>query len=198
MRMTAEFVEMLNKLQTGELKIGKLQFDPEKQRYDFTLEASSPPQEDEPTYYKLDNPHQVFFYEQEFYMFSNFSAFRLKWQGVNFDTSEHAYHFQKFDYLAEDDVTRRELVHIRFNIRNAISAHEAFKFAERNKNLRRPDWDEVKTGMMIGILRAKVQQHEYVRRKLLETGDRELIEDSWRDSYWGWGPDRKGLTEHSN
>lgn len=149
MRMTAEFVEMLNKLQTGELKIGKLQFDPEKQRYDFTLEASSPPQEDEPTYYKLDNPHQVFFYEQEFYMFSNFSAFRLKWQGVDFDTSEHAYHFQKFDYHPEiePDTTSRVLKSIRSNIRNAISAHEAFKFAERNK---------------------------------------------WRDSYWGWGPDRKG------
>jgi predicted NAD-dependent protein-ADP-ribosyltransferase YbiA (DUF1768 family) len=24
------------------------------------------------------------------------------------------------------------------------------------------------------------------------TGDRELIEDSWRDSYWGWGEDHKG------
>jgi hypothetical protein len=46
---------------------------------------------------------------------------------------------------------------------------------------------------MAGILRAKAAQHEYVRRKLLATGDRELIENSWRDSYWGWGPDRAGL-----
>ncbi len=45
---------------------------------------------------------------------------------------------------------------------------------------------------MRDILRAKAEQHEYVRRKLLATGDRELVEDSWRDDFWGWGPDRNG------
>ena len=45
---------------------------------------------------------------------------------------------------------------------------------------------------MLDILRAKVQQHEYVRRKLLATGDRELVENSWRDDFWGWGPNRDG------
>ncbi len=52
-----------------------------------------------------------------------------------------------------------------------------------------PDKDNA---VMKDILRAKVEQHEYVRRKLLETGDRELIEDSWRDDYWGWGPNKDG------
>lgn len=33
---------------------------------------------------------------------------------------------------------------------------------------------------------------QYVRRKLLATGDRELVEDSWRDDFWGWGPNRDG------
>ena len=46
--------------------------------------------------------------------------------------------------------------------------------------------------IMRNILFAKAKQHEYVRRKLLETGDRELVEDSWRDDYWGWGPNRDG------
>jgi hypothetical protein len=50
----------------------------------------------------------------------------------------------------------------------------------------------VKVDVMRDILRAKVAQHEYVRRKLLATGDRELIEDSWRDDFWGWGPNRDG------
>ena len=45
---------------------------------------------------------------------------------------------------------------------------------------------------MKDILKAKVFQHSYVRRKLVQTGDRELIEDSWRDSFWGWGPDKDG------
>ena len=36
--------------------------------------------------------------------------------------------------------------------------------------LRRPDWDVVKVEVMRNILRAKADQHEYVRRKLLITG----------------------------
>ena len=43
-----------------------------------------------------------------------------------------------------------------------------------NKGLRRPDWDDVKIDIMRRILRTKADQHEYVRRKLLETGDRDV------------------------
>lgn len=132
--------------------------------------------------HKLDTGTQVFFYEQDFYVLSNFSAFRLQWQGLNFDTSEAAYHWNKF-------LSKR----IQNEILMANSAHDAFKIAERNRAHRRPDWDMVKIGIMRDILRAKVAQHEYVRRKLLDTGDRELVEDSWRDSFWGWGPDGNGL-----
>ena len=34
-----------------------------------------------------------------------------------------------------------------------------------------------------------------LRRKLLATGDRELIENSWRDNFWGWGPNRDGKNQ---
>jgi ribA/ribD-fused uncharacterized protein len=132
---------------------------------------------------KPDNDRQVFFYEQDFYVLSNFSAFRLRWQDRRFDTSEAAYHWEKF-------CGREPNVAVR--IIEARSAHEAFKIAEANKHLRRSDWDDVKVEIMRGILRAKADQHEYVRRKLLATGDRELIEDSWRDGFWGWGPNRDG------
>lgn len=130
---------------------------------------------------KPDTEQQVFFYEQDFYVLSNFSAFRLTWDNFIFDTSEAAYHYEKFKgtMIAEE-------------IMAAPSAHEAFKVAERNRHLRRQDWDAVKVDIMREILRAKAQQHEYVRRKLLATGERELIEDSWRDDFWGWGPNRDG------
>ena len=145
-------------------------------------------------HYKLDNDRQVFFYEQDFYVLSNFSAFNLEWKGRTFPTSEHAYHYEKFAYervgeSANDAFQRRNLA---MSIKEAPSAHEAFKLAERWKGYRRADWDAVKVDIMREILRAKASQHEYVRRKLLETGDRELIEDSWRDDYWGWGPNRDG------
>lgn len=144
--------------------------------------------------HKLDTDQQVFFYEQDFYVLSNFSAFNLMWSGIEFPTSEHAYHWCKFSepLLPADGEQLRDWRALMDAIRFAPSAHEAFKMAERHKDKRRPDWDTVKVDVMRSILRAKVEQHEYVRRKLLATGDRELVEDSWRDDFWGWGPNRDG------
>lgn len=134
----------------------------------------------------LDTDSTVFFYEQDFYVLSNFSAFTLEWRNLRFDTSEAAYHYEKFiDGSARANVIANAILRAR-------SAHDAFKLAEENKARRRPDWDGVKVGIMGSILRAKAAQHEYVRRKLLATGERELIENSWRDSFWGWGPNRDG------
>jgi len=131
----------------------------------------------------LDTSKDVFFYEQEFYGLSNFSAFRMYWKGLDFDTSEAVYHWEKFSHEPQ----------VQDAIRLARSAHEAFKIAERHKVSQRPDWEDVRVEIMQEILLAKANQHEYVRRKLLETGDRHLIENSWRDSFWGWGEDRHGL-----
>src|ERR1700730_10319374 len=104
-------------------------------------------------HHKLDNARQVFFYEQDFYVLSNFSAFRLFWKGVRFDTSEIAYHWEKFHHAPDIQL---ELLHAR-------SSHDAFKLAERLKEYRRADWDVVKVDIMRHILRAKAEQHEYVR-----------------------------------
>lgn len=131
----------------------------------------------------LDTGARVFFYEQDFYVLSNFSSFRVKWRDIDFDTSEHAYHCEKF-FLT--------VIGIAHEIQGARSAHEAFKIAETNRAYRRDDWDDVKVDIMREILRAKADQHEYVRRKLLATGYRTLIENSWRDDYWGWGPNKDG------
>lgn len=135
--------------------------------------------------HKLDTETQVFFYEQDFYVLSNFSAFTLRWKGRRFDTSEAAYQWEKFPGRPD----------IQGWIATAPSAHEAFKIAEIYREFRRSDWDEVKVSTMRAILFAKVDQHEYVRRKLLATGNRELVEDSWRDDFWGWGPERTGQNQ---
>jgi ribA/ribD-fused uncharacterized protein len=138
--------------------------------------------------YKLDTDDQVFFYEQDFYVLSNFSSFRLNWKGLSFDTSEAAYHWEKFQH---PDAWCAG-VSIANMVMNAPSAHEAFKIAEAHKARRRPDWDAVKVSIMREILLAKASQHHYVLKKLLATGTRELVEDSWRDDFWGWGPNKDG------
>ena len=156
--------------------------------------APEPPRPAEPTSkpkekpmvecHKLDTQDAVFFYEQDFYVLSNFSAFMIEWKGHFYPTSEHAYQSEKFP----SDPSFQTI------IRGCMSAHEAFKLATHpdNKCFVRSDWNSVKVDIMREILRAKVQQHEYVRRKLLATGDRTLFEDSWRDDFWGWGPNKDG------
>lgn len=139
----------------------------------------------------LDTETQVFFYEQDFYVLSNFSAFRLAWSGLQFPTVEHAYHWEKFRPAPEHDTGRHH--QIRGLIYAAPSAHEAFKLGQGRLEFRRSDWNDARIAIMSALLRAKVCQHEYVHRKLLATGDRELIENSWRDDFWGWGPNRDGL-----
>lgn len=133
----------------------------------------------------LDTPTQVFFYEQDFYVLSNFSAFTLQWKGLRFDTAEAAYHWEKFNTGGSAREVQRKII-------EADSAHHAFTIAQVNKDFQRRDWSGVKVEIMRAILRAKAEQHEYVRRKLITTGDRELIENSWRDDFWGWGPNRDG------
>lgn len=155
----------------------------------------------------LDTPERVCFYEQDFYVLSNFSSFSIKWPGVSirFPTSEHLYHWLKFNpgspYIKDAPLDpfagarpwiRKATETIAAMIADAPSAQEAFKIAQEGKEFCRADWDEVKVDFMRQILVAKAEQHEYVRRKLLATGDRLLVENSWRDDYWGWGPNRDG------
>ena len=126
---------------------------------------------------------QVYFYPPEYYVFDNFSSFQVEYKGKVYPTSEHAYQSSKFIN------TDKELAE---RIRNAKSAHEALKLAEANSEKMEKNWDDIKLGVMKEILHCKVSQHEYVKKKLLQSGNREIVEDSWRDDYWGWGEDRKG------
>jgi ribA/ribD-fused uncharacterized protein len=171
----------------GQYRIAKSRYEAEAVRYvDHVMRVATPASTARTdgwvSNHKLDTETRVHFYEQEFYVLSNFSSFRLFWRGMDFDTSEAAYHYEKFPNHPA----------IQEAIKNARSAHEAFKIAERHKSERRPDWDAVKIEIMRDVLRCKVNQHEYVRRKLLQTGTRLLVEDSWRDSFWGWGEDGEG------
>lgn len=130
----------------------------------------------------MDNQQdQVLFYERNYYVFSNFSSFAIEWKGKLWMSSEHAYHSEKF--LDEE---------MKENIRVCRSAHDSLKLAHANKDKYREDWQEIMVPTMKEIVRAKVDQHPYVKKKLLDTGDKEIIEDSWRDDFWGWGPNQDG------
>lgn len=126
---------------------------------------------------------QIYFYPPEYYVFDNFSSFQIEYKGKIYPTSEHAYQSTKFIH------TDSELAE---KIRNAKSAHLALKIAEENSDKKQKNWDDIKLTVMKEILICKVNQHEYVKKKLLQSGDREIVEDSWRDNYWGWGESKQG------
>ena len=123
------------------------------------------------------------FYPREFYCFDNFSSFKVKYDGYLYSSVEEAYQALGFKESAPD---------IYQEIINCYSAHEAQKIAYANKDKRRKDWDEIKVGIMEELLRCKIEQNPYVKKKLLETKDYTIVEDSPKDSFWGWGEDRNG------
>lgn len=133
----------------------------------------------------LNDGSSICFYEDVHYYLSNFSAFALVLGGELWMTVEHAYQGLKFD--------PKRYSAIRSQIKDALSAHEAKKLAYLCKDCIRPDWEAVKLDIMRGLIHAKIQQHPYVQKKLLQTGDAVLIENSHRDSFWGRGPDWQGM-----
>ena len=123
------------------------------------------------------------FYPREFYPFDNFSSFKVEWNGYLFSSVEEAY--QAASFMGSDE----ELVE---KIKKSHSADEAQRIAYANRDKRREDWDDVKISIMEELLRLKIEQNPYVKKKLLQTGDYMIVEDSPKDDFWGWGSNRDG------
>lgn len=123
------------------------------------------------------------FYPREFYPLDNFSSFKVEWDGYLYSSVEEAY--QAASFMGSDE----EMVQA---IKKSHSADEAQRLAYANKDKIRDDWDLIKLDVMELLLRLKLEQNPYVLKKLLQTGDYYIVEDSPKDSFWGWGPDRCG------
>lgn len=109
----------------------------------------------------------------EYDFLSNFYYSKFMFEGITYPTSEHAYQSLKTLIPAEQEM-----------VRNAPSAGQA-KRAGREVTMR-PDWDEIKFQLMYDICLAKFTQNAYLRKRLLDTKDAELIEgNTWGDTYWG-------------
>lgn len=130
---------------------------------------------------KMDDA--IGFYPREFYCFDNFSSFKVLYKGYLYSSVEEAYQSIGFEETAPE---------IAKEIKECYSAHEAQRIAYSNRDKRRKDWNEVKVSIMEELLRLKLEQNPYVKRKLLDTKDYLIVEDSPKDGFWGWGPNRDG------
>lgn len=123
------------------------------------------------------------FYPREFFCFDNFSAYKVIYNGVKYDTVEHAYQSLKF---ADTNPL------IAQQIRNASSPHGAKQIANKHIDSLPQNWHEIKVDLMENLLRAKLNQYTYVQKKLLETKDYLICEDSPVDDFWGIGKNKDG------
>jgi N-glycosidase YbiA len=112
---------------------------------------------------------------------SNFHPVTIVIDGLEYHSTEHYYQAQKF---ADEESRNR--------IRTAPSPHEAARLGRQLRGLR-TGWDTDKITVMERALVAKFTQNDSCKRYLLSTGNRELVEDSRTDYFWGRGRNHTGL-----
>ncbi|KAI0266409.1 hypothetical protein BC834DRAFT_969444 [Gloeopeniophorella convolvens] len=130
----------------------------------------------------------IYFYDRDkpYFEFTNFSLHSMEYNGSLYATAEHLFQALKFMNKHPD---------LAEFIRTRPSARAARTEAGHQRAKQRPDWFEVNVEIMDTVLHAKFTQHAELRDKLLGTGNRELIEDSPDDLFWGVGADRQGRNE---
>ena len=114
--------------------------------------------------------------------YSNHGFFK---DGIYWKTSEHYYQAQKF---VEPEV--------KLKIANAKTPKRASTIGrDRNLNLR-SDWEEIKQNIMYDAVYFKFKQNKDILRKLLDTGNAELVEATVKENYWGCGPNNDGQNNY--
>lgn len=104
------------------------------------------------------------------YFLSNFYDAKVEVFGLRFKNNEAAFQSQKCPERASEFCR--------------IDPSSAKKLG-RNVQLR-SDWEDVKEQVMYECVKAKFTQNKDLKRKLLATGDAELIEgNNWKDKVWG-------------
>ena len=129
----------------------------------------------------MEEPIHFYLTTGEYGCFSNFAAYSIKLKGKVWPTAEHYFQAQKFAGSEHEEAIRKQ--------KSPMIAARMGR--DRKKPLRR-DWESVKDEIMRAAVRAKFQQHEELRKILLETGERKIVERTENDSYWGDGGDGSG------
>jgi ribA/ribD-fused uncharacterized protein len=114
----------------------------------------------------------------DLHFLSNFFPHPMRWKGLSFPTSEHAYQWAKTDSPWWKE-----------KIRMAKSASLAKWLAGPKSGCpKRPTWEKERVGVMEEVLKVKFANKE-LRQKLISTIDSKplLCEyNTWHDSFWGY------------
>ena len=112
------------------------------------------------------------FHQEPYRFLSNFYEARITYRGLTYQSSEAAFQAQKC--MTEEE-----------KLPFTQCGPGKSKGMGRRVKLR-PDWEEVKVGIMEEIVRAKFTQHPELAARLLATGEMVLAEgNTWGDTFWG-------------
>jgi hypothetical protein len=107
---------------------------------------------------------------------SNFYSVNISYMGVIWPTVEHAFQASK-----SLDTSIQETIRLAENPTKAKQLG-----SPRGIVVLRSDWDHVRDQIMYEIVKAKFDQSDDLKLKLLMTKDKTLVEGNfWHDNYWG-------------
>ena len=113
--------------------------------------------------------------------FSNFSKHPVFIEHRLWKITEYYFQAQKFLEAEHQDA-----------IHKMDSPMDAAKYGRRRDLPLRKDWEEMKDDIMREAVEAKIKQHADVRKFLISTGNKPIIESTKNDSYWADGGDGTG------
>jgi len=128
----------------------------------------------------------IYFYRRNepYGEFSNFYQSPIDLDGYIWPTTEHYFQAQKF---ISDETHFKNILHL-------STPREAFMYVRTHKSPR-TDWPQVKDEVMLKACLAKFKQHSELKKLLLSTGNRLIVEHTKNDSYWADGGDGTGINQ---
>ena len=114
-------------------------------------------------------------FQGEYRWLSNHVLCLVEYDGHKFPTVEHAYVYSKTVVKEEQEALLTEI--------DNMSPGEVKRIGKMLTL--RPDWEQVRLDIMLDLTRQKYS-YGYFQKKLLDTGDQEIIEgNTWGDTFWG-------------
>jgi len=112
---------------------------------------------------------------------ASFSRYGFELEGVEWPSVEHYFQAMKF----EDPAYREK-------IRAARHPKQARRLGRTRFKKIRQDWSTLRRVVMTRAIYTRGRTHESIASALLSTGDKQLVENSQYDYFWGCGRDRRG------
>ena len=115
----------------------------------------------------------------EYRYMSNDAEYPIEVDGKKYPTVEHYYQAMKAETFDDKEIFDKILVTKTPKAAKAQGKHV--------KNFIKEVWDSKREGIMEKGVRAKFTQHPELRKKLIETGDKQIGKADGRNTFWGIG-----------